>query len=135
MKETFRPQDTLMNHLKPYVDRETGVYKWMHQRRLVKDVREAYEANMMEIMNSLRPFRKRRLHEIEVFSGNIMIKKDRASTSALRKADNQVRERFDWDVKGFIDRIVRGDAVEDDSKDEALPRAIACFKVSFETED
>jgi hypothetical protein len=90
---------------------------------------------MIEIMDTLRPRRGKPLTELEVFSGNILGKKERASTRYTREANQEVRERFDRDVSAIVRDIVRGD---EDSKGidntEALPRAIACFKVSLQTE-
>lgn len=95
-----------------------------------------YESNMIDIMYSLRPHRGAPLTELEVFSGSILGKKDRSSTRAIREANKEVQERFDRDVSAIARRIARGyddgDAYEDDA--EALPRAVACFKVALETE-
>lgn len=90
---------------------------------------------MIDIMYSMRPHRGARLTELEVFSGNILGKKERSSTRAIREANKEVQERFDRDVSDMTRRIVRGDGEWEGSDDaEALPRAIACFKMALETE-
>jgi hypothetical protein len=90
---------------------------------------------MINIMYSMRPHRGQRLEEIEVFSGNILGKKERASTRYIREANIEVQERFDRDVSDIARRIARGDGDWEGPDDaEALPRAIACFKVALETE-
>jgi hypothetical protein len=90
---------------------------------------------MVEIMDTLRPHRGKPLTELEVFSGNILGKKERASTRYIREANQEVRERFDRDVSAIVRDIIRGDdEVEGAHDSEALPRAIACFKVSLQTE-
>jgi len=89
---------------------------------------------MIEIMDTLRAHRGKPLTELEVFSGNILGKKERASTRYIREANQEVQERFDRDVSAIIRSIIKGDGdygEEDDS--EALPRSIACFKVALQT--
>jgi hypothetical protein len=94
-----------------------------------------YEDNMIDIMYSMRPHRGQPLTELEVFSGNILGKKERSSTRAIREANKEVQERFDRDVSDITRRIVRGDGEWEGPDDaEALPRAIACFKVALETD-
>ena len=93
-----------------------------------------YEDNMVDIMYSMRPHRGEPLTELEVFSGNILGKKERMATKHIREANKEVQERFDRDVSDMARRIARGDGDWEGSDDaEALPRAIACFKVSLET--
>jgi hypothetical protein len=96
----------------------------------------SYEDNMLEIMDTLRPHRGQPLTELEVFSGNILGKKERASTRYIREANLEVQERFNRDVGDIIRRMIMGDEEDvDDSADaEALPRSIACFKVALQTE-
>jgi hypothetical protein len=90
---------------------------------------------MLEIMDTLRPHRGEPLTELEVFSGNILGKKERASTRYIREANLEVQERFNRDVGDIITRIIMGDEDADGSVDaEALPRAIACFRVALQTE-
>jgi hypothetical protein len=90
---------------------------------------------MIEIMDTLRPHRGKPLTELEVFSGNILGKKERAPTRYTREANQEVRERFDRDITAIVRDIVRGDEeFEGTDNTESLPRAIACFKVSLQTE-
>lgn len=89
---------------------------------------------MVDIMYSMRPHRGAPLTELEVFSGNILGKKERASTRYIREANKEVQVRFDRDVSEITRRIVRGDDDWESPDDgEALPRAIACFKIALET--
>jgi hypothetical protein len=85
-------------------------------------------------MDSLRPYRTKSLTELEVFSGNILGKKERASNKHIREANMEVWERFDRDVASIVRRINMGDGLGDE-QDEALSRAIACFKIALETKD
>lgn len=86
-------------------------------------------------MDTLRPHRGKPLTELEVFSSNILGNKERASTRYIREANQEVKERFDRDVGAIIKRILLGnDDTESDAGAEALPRAIACFKIALETE-
>jgi hypothetical protein len=90
---------------------------------------------MIEIMDTLRVHRGNPLTELEVFSGNILGKKERASTRYIREANQEVQERFNRDVSEIINNIIKGDGDFDGDDDlEALPRAIACFKVALKTE-
>jgi len=89
---------------------------------------------MIDIMYSMRPHRGQPLTELEVFSGNILGKHDRKPSKHMREANKEVQERFDRDVSDIARRMVRGDGDWEGADDpEALPRAIACFKVSLET--
>ena len=86
-------------------------------------------------MDTMRAHRGKPLTELEVFSGNILGKKERASTHYIREANQEVQERFDRDVGVMIRSIIKGDADYEDEDDfEALARSIACFKVALETE-
>lgn len=94
----------------------------------------SYEANMIDIMDSLRAHRDKPLTELEVFSGNILGKKERASTRYIRAANQEVQERFNRDVSAIVRSIAHGnDGEYEDDDAETLPRAIACWKVALET--
>jgi len=123
---------SLIMKLDKYIDRETKLVQWEHHRGFAEELREYYEENMLEIMDSLRPHRRKPLTELEVFSGNILGKKERASTRQIREANIEVQRRFDRDVASITRRVVSGDGLKDE-EDEALPRAIACFKIALET--
>jgi hypothetical protein len=127
-------EGSLIIKLDQYITRETNFVQWEHHRGFAEELRECYEENMLEIMDSLRPHRGKPLTELEVFSGNILGKKERASTRHIREANLEVQERFNRDVGAITRRMVNGDGLKDE-ENEALPRAIACFKVSLETED
>jgi hypothetical protein len=89
---------------------------------------------MVEIMDTLRAHRGKPLTELEVFSGNILGKKERAPTRYIREANQEVQERFDRDVSAIIRRIIMGDDDDEgDDRTEALPRSIACFKVALQS--
>lgn len=93
---------------------------------------------MIDIMDTLRPHRGKPLTELEVVSGNILGKKERASTRYINEANQEVRDRFDRDVGSIIRKITMNN--EDWEEDgtagaESLPRAIACFKVALETQN
>ncbi|KAF3053460.1 hypothetical protein E8E11_008642 [Didymella keratinophila] len=127
--------ETMLQKLERYIDREAIGIQWDHHRDFATELRKEYEDNMIDIMYSMRPHRGAPLTELEVFSGNILGKKERSSTRAIREANKEVQERFDRDVSDIIRRIVRGDGAWEGPDDaEALPRAIACFKVALETD-
>ena len=135
--ETFRHMwggESLIEKLERYIDRETRGVQWDHHWDFAEELREYYEENMLEIMDTLRPHRGKPLTELEVFSGNILGKKERASSRQIREANLEVQERFNRDVGDIIRRILVGDGDWEDGDDpEKLPRAIACFKVALET--
>ncbi|KAF1929053.1 RdRP-domain-containing protein [Didymella exigua CBS 183.55] len=141
MRDSFQTVQTalhgesLLEKLERYVDREAIGLQWEHHQAFATELREEYEDNMVDIMYSMRPHRGQPLTELEVFSGNILGKKERSSTRAIREANKEVQERFDRDVSDIARRIARGDGGWDGPDDaEALPRAIACFKVALETD-
>ncbi|KAF3004792.1 hypothetical protein E8E13_002785 [Curvularia kusanoi] len=126
--------ETLLQKLDHYIDRKAVGVQWTHHLEFAKNLREEYEDNMVDIMYSMRPHRGQPLTELEVFSGNILGKKERMATKHIREANKEVQERFDRDVSDMARRIARGDTNWEGADDvEALPRAIACFKVSLET--
>ncbi|XPS68550.1 RNA-directed RNA polymerase [Ascochyta lentis] len=133
--QSTRQHETLLQKLERYVDREAMAIQWTHHRIFAEQLREEYEINMVDIMYSMRPHRGQPLTELEVFSGNILGKKERASTRYIREANKEVQERFDRDVSDIARRVARGNGDWEGPDDpEALPRAIACFKVALETE-
>ncbi|KAJ4345158.1 hypothetical protein N0V95_005883 [Ascochyta clinopodiicola] len=133
--QNTQQHETLLQKLERYVDREALAIQWTHHRIFAEQLREEYEDNMVDIMYSMRPHRGEPLTELEVFSGNILGKKERASTRYIREANKEVQERFDRDVSDIARRVARGDGDWEGPDDaEALPRAIACFKVALETE-
>ncbi|KAF2849275.1 rna-dependent rna polymeras-like protein [Plenodomus tracheiphilus IPT5] len=133
-RHTWRGQ-SLMSKLRTYIERETHGVFWEHHRNFAKNLREYYEDNMLEIMDTLRPTRGQPLTELEVFSGNILGKKERAPSRHIREANLEVQERFNRDVSAIIRRIIIGDGDWEGEEDtETLPRAIACFMISLETE-
>ena len=125
--------ESLVQKLKRYIIRQTIGVQWKHHWDFAEQLRETYEDNMFEIMDTLRPTRGAPLTELEVFSGNILGKKERAPSRYIREANLEVQERFNRDVAGIIKRIVLGDQDWDSDEDaEALPRSIACFMVALE---
>jgi len=126
---------SLMEKLKVYIDRETRGVFWRHHREMAEELRQYYEDNMLEIMDTLRPTRGKPLTELEVFSGNILGKKERAPSRYIREANLEVQERFNRDVSAIIGRIIMGDGDWEGQGDtESLPRAIACFMIALENE-
>ncbi|ENI03580.1 hypothetical protein COCC4DRAFT_51488 [Bipolaris maydis ATCC 48331] len=135
--EIFRQRwgkESLVDKLKRYIIRETQGLQWEHHWDFAEQLRETYEENMLEIMDTLRPTRGQPLTELEVFSGNILSKKERAPSRYIREANLEVQERFNRDVSSIIKTIVHGDKDWDSEENaaEALPRSIACFMVALE---
>jgi hypothetical protein len=127
--------ESLVQKLKRYVDRESHGVQWDHHWDFAEQLRETYEENMLEIMDTLRPTRGAPLTELEVFSGNILGKKERAPSRYIREANLEVQERFNRDVSSMIRRILMGNEDwEGDDDTETLPRSIACFMVALETD-
>lgn len=125
--------ESLMQKLERYIDRETPNIQWQHHIPFAENVREYYEDNMLDIMDTLRIHRGKPLTELEVVSGNILGHKQRASNRYIYEANIEVQSRYGRDHDGIVYDIVHGDGDGDD-KSEALPRAIACFKVALRTE-
>ncbi|KAL1800749.1 hypothetical protein ACET3X_001091 [Alternaria dauci] len=126
--------ESLVQKLERYVLREIQGVQWEHHWDFAEELREAYEENLLEIMDTLRPTRGEPLTELEVFSGNILGKKERAPSRYIREANLEVQERFNRDVSNMVRLIVKGDAADDDDAgSEALPRSVACFMVALET--
>lgn len=135
--ESFRQtwdNESLIEKVRRYIVRESRHVQWDHYWDFAEELREQYEDNMLEIMDTLRPTRGKPLTELEVFSGNILGKKERAPSRYIREANLEVQERFNRDVSTFIRRIIVGVGdLDEDERSETLPRAIACFMVALET--
>jgi hypothetical protein len=140
MKGDFAAQvtssgESLIQKLERYIDRETRIVQWQHHTTFAENLREYYELNMLEIMDTLRIHRGKPFAELEVFSGNILGHKQAASNKFVREANMEVQARFNRDVDNIVQDIIRGGGEYDgDDASEALPRAIACFKVALGTE-
>ncbi|KAF2685619.1 RdRP-domain-containing protein [Lentithecium fluviatile CBS 122367] len=125
--------------LEKYVDKETTLVQWEPWRGFAEELRKYYSENMLEFMEEHRLQRDKPLTEVEVFCGKVLSRKQPASTRSIYEVIYEVhpdvRERFNRDVSNIARRIVSGDGqVLEDERDEALPRAIACVKISLETD-
>ncbi|KAF2466775.1 rna-dependent rna polymeras-like protein [Lindgomyces ingoldianus] len=125
--------ESLMERLERYIDRETIGLQWKHHLQFAEEIREFYSKNIFEIMTSLATHHGEPLKELEVFSGNILGKKSHDTSRSVREANQEIRERFNRDVTSVVNYIVRGERAGDE-EEESLPRAIACFKVSLQKE-
>jgi hypothetical protein len=123
--------ESLVQKLKLYIDHETRSVQLQHHTIFAESLREYYELNLLDIMNNLRIHRGKTLTELEVFSGNILGHKQHASNKFVREANREVQARFN-----IIQEIIKGDGeYNDDDDSEALPRAMACFKVALRTDE
>jgi hypothetical protein len=127
--------ESLVQKLELHIDHETRSVQWQHHTIFAESLREYYELNLLDIMNNLRIHRGKTLTELEVFSANILGHKKHASNKFVREANREVQTRFNRDVDNIIQEIIKGDGeYNDDDDSEALPRAIAYFKVALRTD-
>lgn len=131
-KRPITATGSIVRQVENYIDRETKGFLWEHHRQFAEDTRQYFEDTMIDIMDTLRPHRGKPLTELEVVSGNILAKKERATNKYINEANQAVRDRFDWELGDILKSISKG-GDEDDCREEKLPRAIACFKVALET--
>ena len=90
---------------------------------------------MRDIQHSLRLPGNEPLTELEVFTGNVLGMKARASNRYTRNAGQELRDRFNYDIDAMFRLISNGEEDSDGQRDiESLPRALACWKVAIEGE-
>ncbi|KAL6709446.1 hypothetical protein ACN47E_001381 [Coniothyrium glycines] len=124
----------LMQKLEEYIDRETSSIQWKHHKEFAERMCNTYKNIMLDIMHDMRAHRSEPLTELEVVSGNILGKKEHKESRFTREANIELRQRFNYDISGIIMSIIKGeDDWEELTDDEALPRAIACFKIAIHT--
>lgn len=71
------------------------------------------------------------ISELEVFVGTLLGKSGGVRTRRLREMSMDMKEKFERDVAFTVDCIARG-SQEEDGKDEALERSIACLAIAVE---
>ncbi|KAK4553479.1 hypothetical protein LTR86_009536 [Recurvomyces mirabilis] len=119
--------------------------QYQNYMTLARNIRSTFEENLLDIMYAECPTTIGCLSEMEVFSGSILGRQGGAQGKPLRELSKNMRKRFEPVVDYAVKRIIYGDGTIkmitdlDDLYDvpaerelEALPRAIACFKVAVE---
>ncbi|KAL9027908.1 MAG: hypothetical protein Q9196_003644 [Gyalolechia fulgens] len=112
-----------------YVREKAALIQYVHYLDFARDVKEAYEDNMIDTMleNSSHPTHF--VSEVEVFAG-ALIGKDGAQSKRQREYSTTMKEKHDRDVAYTVQCILQGEE-QDSSKEEALERSIACLDVAI----
>ncbi|KAI9724187.1 MAG: hypothetical protein M1828_003932 [Chrysothrix sp. TS-e1954] len=137
--------DTLMDRLWAFIQRETRLLQWAHQRSLAREIKEVYEDKLVDVAHSYKIDHSYPLSEVEVFTGIILGRKGGVPDKRTREINVSMREQFDRDMRFIVEWILYGDGERgshldaDDlfstcgeDSDEALERSIACFAVAME---
>ncbi|KAL8967052.1 MAG: hypothetical protein Q9183_003093 [Haloplaca sp. 2 TL-2023] len=116
-----------------YVHSKTALIQYDHYLRFARDVKEAYEDNMVDTMREHSAHPTHFVSEVEVFVG-ALLGKEGAQTKRQREFSSGMKDKHDRDVAYTVQCILQGEE-EDSSKEEALERSIACLYVAVhETE-
>ncbi|KAL1303235.1 hypothetical protein AAFC00_006650 [Neodothiora populina] len=124
--------DSLMPRLWDYIKRNNVLVEWENYRHLARQIKDAYEVTLLDLLYQSAPSPNHPLTESEVFSGTILGRKGGAQSRRLREMTQNMRDRFGEILDFTVSRIINGDADGKDRASEALPRAIACLAVGVE---
>ncbi|KAL8828644.1 MAG: hypothetical protein Q9170_006510 [Blastenia crenularia] len=125
-----RPQSiSLAEKVWEYVRDKTALIQYHHYLDFARDVKKAYEQNMIDTMleNSSHPMHF--VSEVEVFAG-ALIGKNGAQTKRQREFSTSMKEKQDRDVAYTVQCILQGEE-QDISQVEALERSVACLDVAI----
>ncbi|KAL8871665.1 MAG: hypothetical protein Q9174_002555 [Haloplaca sp. 1 TL-2023] len=111
-----------------YVHSKTALIQYEHYLRFARDVKEAYEDNMVDTMMEHSAHPTHFVSEVEVFVG-ALLGKEGAQTKRQREFSSGMKDKHDRDVAYTVQCILQGED-EDSSKEEALERSIACLYVA-----
>jgi hypothetical protein len=131
-QSTTSSKQTVIKQVREFVHSQTQNVFWEHFRQEAHDIKEAYEANLVEIMYSYSPHRHIPLSEQEVFVGAVLGKDGGRQTKRMREMSTNIKERFEADVAFTVDCIIKGSDLDAPHSDEALERSIACLDVGLE---
>ncbi|MCJ1469462.1 hypothetical protein MMC07_008095 [Pseudocyphellaria aurata] len=111
-----------------YVENATALIEWKHYREWAKDIKEAYEENLISTMIEYSSSQIHYLSEVEVFCGHI-VGKDGAPSKRQRDTSVNMKEKHERDVAFTVACITQGE--HDDHRAEALERSIACLAAAL----
>ncbi|KAI9674678.1 MAG: hypothetical protein M1817_001581 [Caeruleum heppii] len=123
-------EQTMIRRLWAYVLRCTALVQWDHYRTWAREIKEAYET---QLLNTIYQFSTSSVHlisELEVFVGTLLGKNGGVRTKRLREMSMGMKEQFERDVAFTINCIAKGS--QEEGKGEALERSLACFAVAIE---
>lgn len=126
------PGDTLMKTLWDYVKRYTILVQWNHLRGSAKEIRECYEENLINMMYEYSMIPHQPLTEIEVVTGIIFGRNEGVQSKRIREISREMKEHFDRDVEFTIRRITRAEGEDEETSEDALALATACFNIAME---
>ncbi|KAL8699255.1 MAG: hypothetical protein Q9224_001493 [Gallowayella concinna] len=124
-----KPQSfSLAEEVWKYVREKTALMQYTHYLPFARDVKEAYETNMIDSIreNSFHPTHF--VSEVEVFAG-ALLGKDGAQSKRQREFSTSMKEKHDRDVAYTVQCILQG-ADDHAVTEEALERSIACLDVA-----
>ncbi|KAL8638350.1 MAG: hypothetical protein Q9228_004498 [Teloschistes exilis] len=110
-----------------YVQVKAALIQYQHYLPFARDIKEAYEDNMIDTMVQYSFHPTSFVSEVEVFAGTL-VGKDGAQTKRQRESSIGMKDKHDRDVTYTVQCILQGEE-EDSSKAEALERSIACLYV------
>ncbi|KAL8810430.1 MAG: hypothetical protein Q9200_002580 [Gallowayella weberi] len=124
-----KPQSfSLAEEVWKFVREKTALIQYKHYLPFARDIKEAYETNLIDTIreNSFHPTHF--VSEVEVFAG-ALLGKDGAQSKRQREYSTSMKEKHDRDVAYTVQCILQG-VDEEVVAEEALERSIACLDVA-----
>lgn len=136
-----------MQRLWQYIQDRTRGFQWQHMRDFAWNIREEYEALVVDLMIQHRHSPRETLSELEVFMGSIIGKDGALPTRKVRDESFNMKDEFNDGISYITRCIVHGNvdglgdvelSTEIDwadmsaARDQALERSMACLAVSLE---
>ncbi|KAI9697852.1 MAG: hypothetical protein M1820_007639 [Bogoriella megaspora] len=129
---TAHPGKDLMQRLQAYIRKNGAGMQWQHLSSLAREIKDAYEENLITMMHEYSTMAFKPLTEIEVVTGIIFGGNEGAQPKRTRELNNEMKDQFDREVEFMIRRITHSDDEEEASREDSLALAIACFTIAEE---
>jgi hypothetical protein len=122
---------SIMHQLWTYIQNQTALVQWDHYQEWAREIKEVYEAQVIDTIHQYSTHPRHPISELEVFVGSLLGKNEGARTKRLREMSINMKEESERDIAFTIDCIIKG-SEEGHGDDEALERSIACFAVGIQ---
>ena len=124
--------DSMMKKLWEYIKRYTVLLQWDHLRGLALEIRECYEENLINMMHEYSTIPHQPLTEIEVVTGIVFGRNVGAQGKRLREIGKEMKEHYNRDVEFTIRRITHANDESEETREDVLALATACFTIAME---
>jgi hypothetical protein len=92
----------------------------------------SYEMQLVDTIYQYSTHPVQLISELEVFVGTLLGKSGGVRTKRVRDMSMDMKEKFERDVAFTVSCIIKNEEEEEEARDEALERSIACLAVAVE---